>query len=269
MLEDELCGLVRGALRVYSFELAFEICTHLHDVFPSSNSQILLLICESYLLLSQGHSKHIWTLDSSVKIRVDRLIAQVSNMIDTQDARLVIVLINLLKITLFSHTDLIIMGQKHADRISTFDSDISNKINRALLSKSFKNPELDLSQVSIDFERYLVLIDALKRKTIKGSTVEQWVNKGGWIDTGDSYINSFYMLYLKVLIHKDGDNKKIVSLVDEAKKLLELNDALFIQLPPLALIELSNIFIDMDFPLLAVDYLSPMTPKEPWASPLF
>lgn len=269
LLEDELCGLVRGALRVHSFKLALEICTHLHDVFPSSNSQILLLICESYLLLSQGHSKHIWTLDRSVKIRVDRLIVQVSNMIDTQDARLAIVLINLLKITLFSDTDLIIMGQKHADKISTFDSDISDKINRALLSKSFKKSELDFSQISIDFERYLVLIDALKRKTIKGSIVEQWINQGGSIDTGESYVNSFYMLYLKALIHKDGDNKKIVSLVDEANKLLQLNDDLFIQLPPLALIELSDLFIDMDCPLLAVDYLSPMIPKEPWASPLF
>ena len=124
---------------------------------------------------------------------------------------LAIVLINLLKITLFSHTDLIIMGQKHADKISTLDSDISDKINRALLSKLFENSELDFSQISIDFERYLVLIDALKRKTIKGSIVEQWINKGGSIDTGESYVNSFYMLYLKALIHKDGDNKKIVS----------------------------------------------------------
>lgn len=59
------------------------------------------------------------------------------------------------------------MGQKHADKISTLDSDISDKINRALLSKLFENSELDFSQISIDFERYLVLIDALKGKLSK------------------------------------------------------------------------------------------------------
>jgi hypothetical protein len=54
LTEQELTGLVRGALRVENFEFAFEIAKCLHENFCSSNSTAFLLYLETCILCSSN-----------------------------------------------------------------------------------------------------------------------------------------------------------------------------------------------------------------------
>lgn len=268
LLEQELTGLVRGALRVEQFKLAVDISTYLNKYFPSHNSEILLLFSESCLVLSQS-DKHYWLFDKTVKEKIDCLVAKLSTLIISEDVRTVSILINLLSATSFSNYDLIELGRKYVDKIDDINSDCANTIRYMITASSSLITNFELTPAPLNLDGFIRLIDALDNSSIELPIVNNWLESGGRFNTGDDYINSFLMLNLKAILCIHGDKEKISSLSDDAQEFLDLDKNKFITLQPSALTKLCDIFTRLGQPLIAVNYLRLVIPSKPWGSPIF
>lgn len=116
--EQELTGLVRGALRVQDFVFAFELAQNLDKYYSSNNSRILRLYTETCLLITRNQRNHYVSLSKQEKDNVDRLIIQLlADIDDGKDDRYIAVLTNLLKLTYFSDSRLYNLGKLHIDKV--------------------------------------------------------------------------------------------------------------------------------------------------------
>ena len=96
--EQELTGLVRGAIRVEDFRLAFEVAQLLDEHFTSSNSEILLLYTEACLLFTQNPHRYYVSLSKKEKDNVDSIIEKLLTIIAKKDDdRNIATLVNLLR----------------------------------------------------------------------------------------------------------------------------------------------------------------------------
>ncbi|HHG3319150.1 TPA: tetratricopeptide repeat protein [Vibrio parahaemolyticus] len=268
--EQELTGLVRGAIRVEDFVWAFELAQCLNCHFPSSNSATLLLYTEVCLLTTQNQQKHFVSLSKNEKKHIDRLIEQLLDGIaDSSDSRHVATLINLLSLTRFSDTRLYEQGKVHLEKIRKMSPVCAEYIEQFFNDKSSFGTKFELVSDSLDLEQFAQLDFALQNNQIKPNTVSKWVDRGGAVLAGDDYIDSFFDLYLRASVCSS-DNMKAVQLLDEkALHFFELDNDEFRRINPHAMLRLCEKFIDVGLPLNAVKYLEPFLSDEPWVSPIF
>lgn len=129
--EQEVTGLVRGAIRLEDFEFSFELAQQLDNYFPSANSKALLFYTESCLLVTQNQSKHYVSLSKQTKADVDRLVAQLLiEIAEKDDLRYIATLINLLSLTFFLDSRLYDLAKQHVDRIRKMNSTYADFIEQ-------------------------------------------------------------------------------------------------------------------------------------------
>lgn len=268
--EQEVTGLVRGAIRVQDFAFAFELARLLEEYFSSSNSITLLLYTESCLLVTQNQHKHYVSLSKQEKTRVDRLVTQLLiDIAEKDDDRYIATLTNLLNLTFFLDNRLYDLGKLHVDKIRKMNSMCAEFIDQLSTGVKVSETKFELVSESLDLEQFAHLDFALENNQIKAKTVNNWVDNGGEVRTGDDYINSFFDLYLRASVCPV-DNKKEVQLLDDrAQRFLELDSEKFIQINPYAILRLCDKFLELSLPLNSVSYLEPFLSDEAWVSPIF
>lgn len=268
--EQELTGLIRGAIRVEDCVWAFELARSLNKYFPSSNSVTLLLYIEVSLFVTQTQSKHYVSLSKHEKKDVDRLVNQLLDEItNSDDNRHVATLINLFSLTHFSDSRLYEQGKIHLEKIRRMSPEYSEYIEQFSNDRSNLGTKFELVSDLLDLEEFAQLDFALQNDQIKPNIVNKWVDRGGAVLTGDDYINSFFDLYLRASVCSS-DNKKAIQLLDErAQHFFELNTHKFLRVNPHAILRLCEKFIDLGLPLNAVKYLAPFLSDEAWVSPIF
>tara|TARA_Y100000588_G_scaffold159786_1_gene173769 strand:+ start:8631 stop:11906 length:3276 start_codon:yes stop_codon:yes gene_type:complete len=268
--EQELTGLVRGAVRVEDFVWAFELVQRLHEYFPSSNSATLLLYTEACLLATQNQQKYYVSLSKHEKNDVDRLVNQLLiSIANSDDNRHLATLINLLSVTHFSDNRLFEQGKLHLDKIRKMSPVCAEYIEQLSDGGSGAETKFELVSDSLDLEQFARLDFALQNDHIKVNTVNKWVDRGGAVHTGDDYVNSFFDLYLRASVCSSA-NKKAVQLLDErAQRFFELDAERFLRVNPHAMLRLCEKFIELGLPLNAVKYLAPFLSGEAWVSPVF
>ncbi len=268
--EQEVTGLVRGAIRVQDFAFSFELARHLDKYFPSNNSRILLLYTESCLLITRNQHNHYFSLSKQEKSNLDRIIAQLLTDIDGKyDDRHIAILTNLLNLSYFLDSRLYDLGKLHIDKIREMNSMPAEFIEQ--LSTEMKTPKIKFELVSdiLDLEQIVLLDFALESNQIKARDVNTWVDKGGEIHTGDDYINYFFDLYFRALVCSVDDKKEIQLLDERAQDFLVLDSKKFLLMNPYRISKLCEKFIWLNLPLHAVNYLSPFLSNEAWVSPIF
>ncbi|MFC1234820.1 hypothetical protein [Vibrio sp. F74] len=268
--EQELTGLVRGAIRVQNFEFAFELASRLHEYYSSTNSKTLLLYAESCALVTRNQHKHFISLGKQEKEIADRLILQLLVDIEGKsDKRHTATLINLLNLTYYLDRRLYDLGRTHIDEIRKLDYLTADFIGQLSSTVNVSETKFDLVSDSLDLEQFARLDFALENKQIQTKAVTKWVDKGGAVQAGDDYINSFFDLYLRASVCSIDDKKEVQRLDNSAKKFLELDSEKFVRINPFAILRLCDRFIELNLPLYAVEYLNPFLSEEAWVSPIF
>ncbi|MGO3407337.1 GapS6b family protein [Marinomonas sp.] len=266
--EQELTGLVRGALRVNNFEFAFEIAQCLHEYFCSSNSTALLLYVETCSLCSSNQQLHYISFNNKKKSDVDRLINQlISDISDKKDSRHIAALANLLNLTNFSDKRLFDLGTSYLDSIKKITPECSERIE--LLSGGIVSlkGEIDLANSFLNLEKFESLDIALNNNEIKVSDLRRWLEHGGEVRTDNDYMSSFGNLYLNAW-GCSSDNDEIQRLNRKADDFLDLYEEKILQFYPHIIVRLCIKFIDLKLPLQAVKYLEPFLSDEVWVSPV-
>ena len=268
--EQEVAGLVRGAIRVEDFKLAFELAQQLDNYFSSTNSKALLLYTESCLLVTQNQSKHYVSLSKQTKADVDRLIEQLLIEIsEKNDIRYIATLTNLLSVTFFLDSRLYNLAKQHIDKIRNMNSMCAEFIEQLFMRGEVEKSKFELVTDSLDLEQFARLDSALENAQIKAKAVNKWVENGGEIRTGNDYINSFFDLYLRASVCSLNDKKEVQLLDERAKSFLELDSEKFYRMNPYAILRLCEKFLELGLPLNAFNYLEVFLDDEAWLSPIF
>lgn len=268
--EQEITGLIRGAIRIKDIEFAFELTQQLNNYFPSTNSKALLIYIESCLLCTQNKNKHFFSLSKQTIVDIDRLIDQLLiEVAEKDDLRYIATLVNLLTLTFLSDSRLCDLAKLHVDKIRKMNSEYADFIGGLDNVGKVKETKFELVSGSLDSEQCKHLYIALENAQIKAVTVNKWLESGGKISTGDEYINSFFELYLRVLVCPT-NNKKDLQLLDEkAQFFINIDIERFSRLNPYLILRLCEKFLELDLPLHAVNYLQPFLDNEAWPSPIF
>ncbi|CAH7405415.1 TPR_REGION domain-containing protein [Vibrio chagasii] len=268
--EQELTGLVRGAIRVKNFEFAFELARQLDNYFSSANSKALLLYTESCLLVTQNQSKHYVSLSKQAKSDADRLVAQLLiEIAEKDDVRYIATLTNLLSLTFFLDGRLYDVAKQYVDKIRTMNSMHADFIEQLSNGGKVEEAKFELVSDSLDLEQFARLDSALENNQIKAKAVNKWVESGGEIRMGDDYINSFFDLYLRASVCPVNDKKQAQLLDERAQSFLDIDPDKFYRINPHAVLRLCEKFLELDLPLNAVKYLEPFLGDEAWVSPVF
>ncbi|MGI2160962.1 tetratricopeptide repeat protein [Shewanella oncorhynchi] len=268
--EQELTGLVRGAIRVEDFVLAFELAQRLHEYYLTSNSTILLLYAEACLLCTQSQHSHYISLSKQEKRDVDRLVTQLlTSIADKDDSRHIAILIHLLNLTDYLDRRLFDLGKLHIDKIRQMSPECAEYIEHRSEWVSSPTNKFELISDSLNLEQFARLDLALQNEQIKVNAVNTWIDRGGAVRTGDDYVNSLCDLYLRASLCSDNNKKDIQLLDKKAQCFFELDYEKFIQINPRGVLRLCEKFNALGLPLNTVKYLTPFLPDEPWVSPIF
>lgn len=267
--EQELTGLTRGAFRNKDFELAVNIGTFLNASYPSTNAKTLLLYCESCLIVTNNQSQHYLLLDREVINDIDRLINQLISIIQAEDVRHIMTLMNLLNITSFSHRRLIDLGTKYTDGISKVDAGFAQHLLKLTSYAPEQRSRYELPVSILDLENYSSLNAAIQDNRISNFSVKKWLSNGGEIKTGDEYIDSFLELNLKARVCDKEDKSLISEVKIDAEQFLKSYANRLNELYPITVMDLSESFLELDLPLCAVEFLGVLLPQSPWLSPVF
>lgn len=255
LIDQELSGLIRGALRTEEFKLSVEISHFLNNHFPSTNSKALLVFSQSCFIIAQNQSHHYLTLSKQVKDDIDELVIQLPDCFKAGDPRYIPSLINLLNITFFLDHRLIELGRKSVEKIRDIDDKCADTLQAISSVASASTVRFELTSNPLDLEGLMNLHSAIEGGLVQLSYVNSWLDNGGDIQTGDSYINAFAELQLRTTVCSQDDKQAILSLGVKAKEFVELDKARFFRLNPFAIITLCDKFIELDLPLNAVEYL--------------
>ena len=268
--EQEVTGLVRGAIRVGDFELAFELSQLLNKYFSSSNSATLLLYVESLLLYTKSQKKSYISLSKEEKINIDSLVDQLLiNVADKDDRRIIATLVSLLYVTQFSDGRLNDLSKLHIDKIREQSPECAEHIEQLSNRISSLEKKFELASDSLDLEQFKSLDLAIRNDQIKVNDVKKWIDRGGLVLSGDDYINSFLSLYLSALVCSLNDKKEVDLLDKKSQCFLELDAEKFVQLNPYIVLELCEKFMALGLPLNTVKYLEPFLSSEAWVSQIF
>ncbi|EOI7349429.1 GapS6b family protein [Yersinia enterocolitica] len=268
--EQEVTGLVRGAIRVQDFAFAFELSQLLDEYFPSSNSRVLLLYTESCLLVTRNQHNHYFSLSKQEKANADRLIVQLlSDISDKNDNRHIAILTNLLNLTGFIDSRLYNLSKLHIDKIKKISLMSGEFIEQLSTGVKASKIKFELVSDTLNLEQFAYLDFALEHNQIKTRDVNKWVDKGGVVHIGDDYINSFLDLYLKASVCSVDDKRELQFLDERAQSFLERDSKQYIRINPYKILKLCDKFIGLGLSLNAVNYLSPFLSDENWVSPIF
>lgn len=268
--EQEITGIIRGAIRVEDYELSFRLSQLLNKHFESSNSKALLLLTESCILIERNQQIQYISFSKQEKSNVDRLIVNLlADSVNNNTDRQIATLTNLLNVTCFMDSRLFDMGKVYVNEIRKMapaTADLLEQIDTRLV---IPNNNFKLSSNSLDLEQFALLDFALEHDYVKIRDVQKWINQGGVISTGDEYINSFFDLYLTALVCSIDNKNEIQELEVKSQNFFEKDLNRFKQINPAGILKMCERFIQLNLPLSAVTYLSPFISDDAWVSPTF
>jgi hypothetical protein len=267
-LEHEILGLIRGSLRNNNINIAYDLSKHLNANYPSVSSTFFLLHCETILLLNNTKNRHILSFNRHEKNHVDVLIDSLLDNFSSDVSRFTLPLINQLYITGFTNTKLVDLAKKNIIEIKKISSECAEIITKITNKTVSPYSQLTLPQEIKDLETFSTLDELLTIGSFNKTSLADWRYGGGKISTDDSYINSLLELQVSVWLCTSQDKKSIMDLTQQAEEFLSLDINRYKELNPSNLIFLCERFMALNLSLIAVKYLDPILPDEPWLSPL-
>ncbi|MEQ5030404.1 hypothetical protein ABN085_02760 [Morganella morganii] len=267
-LEQEILGLIRGALRNNNINIAYDLSKFLNANYPSISSTFFLLHCETIFFLNNSKNRHILSFNKHEKKHVDILINSLLDNFSSDVSRFILPLINQLYITGFTNTKLVDLAKKNIIEIKKISGECAEIITKITNKAVSPYSQLTLPKEIKDIETFFILDELLTNGSFNKAWLADWRYSGGKISTDDSYINSLLELQVSVWLCTSQDKKSIMDLTQEAEEFLSLDINRYKELNPSNLIFLCERFMDLNLSLIAIKYLDPILPDEPWLSPL-
>ncbi len=267
-LEQEILGLIRGSLRNNNINIAYDLSQYLNENYPSINSTFFLLHCETLTFLNNIKNRHILSFSIYEKKHVDYLINTLLDNFSSDISRFTLPLINQLYITNFTNIKLIELAKKNTINIKKISRECAEIITKITSKTVATNSHLKLPEEIKDLETFSILNELLTNGSFNKKSLADWRHNGGKISTDDSYINSLLELQVSVWLCTSQDKKSIIDLTQQAEEFLSLDMNRYKGLNPSNLMFLCERFMSLNLPLIAVKYIEPILPDEPWLSPL-
>ncbi|NOV29051.1 lipopolysaccharide assembly protein LapB [Methylomonas sp. ZR1] len=290
--ESQLNGLIRGTFRTQQFELSLTTANRLNEIFPSSNSKVLLLFATACGLDVKLANKHFWIISSTLKTEIINLIDEVVFLINESkgtDARLFNIAAPYWYNLRGDHKELNEICWKYIDevekvrpeiavilrRVNTQDisntDDLESKCNKAHSDISYRtkllNNIFDKKEISNDD---FVIVSLFSDP----NSLSRWVSSGGKVVGEDEITTDFDNLKLLLITlpnKKHYDQKdKIEEIILLAKKIIEKYKEKLTFLHPVSLLDITKrLGLHPKLAVIACDLISPiLPPSDLWASPI-
>lgn len=286
LTEPELCGLVRGALRLKFLAEALAIAEHLHSISPSFNSKVLIVVLKANTFDAANNHKHYWSINASSHLELLRLCDDVVNLLNEcngNDFRLCRLSASLLDFVLAGYKPLADACWNYISEIDAQLPEVAVKIRNIYemhpdniddaLYKLVKAKEDPLfrkeviteitKSVNISAEESVLLSSIGDKKSI-----QKWIGSGGSISSTNELERDFSVLELKALACDDNP-KTVDELRSLANKFIDDFRSKLTDLNPPLLLGLADKLVDAGASSQACELLKPHVPtNDIWASPI-
>lgn len=290
--EGQLIGIIRGGLRTQLFEFCLTVANRLNEIFPSFNSKVLLLVATACNLEIQLANKHYWTITSSLKAEIIKLIDEVILLINESkgsDPRLLNMAAAYWHNIGNEHQPLDDICWKYVDEIEKVlpevatilrrlnnpneleTDDLESKCRKAQNDKIYRDQLLNdvFSKQEISNDDFVVLYQFYDPQPLK-----QWIDSGGKIVGVEDVIADFNYLMLLLFAlpdKKHPDQREGLEKIQFfAEKIIEKHKLMLPNLHPISLLEIAErLGNHPKLSVIACDLISPiLPPTDLWASPI-
>jgi tetratricopeptide (TPR) repeat protein len=285
LTEEEVNGLVRGALREQEYKFAFEVANFLQQHWPNKNSNVLALITKVNMFSLSHKGKHYWTYTATSKNALFQLCNEAAlllNDVKAKDKRIVQSADILMHYTVGDSDVLVKACRKHLSAIESIDSDFAKSLNvfyqadigeaktvaqkliKARNNKNYRDglvtEVLTLDSISPDDS---VLLANIADK----QSMQRWINKGGVVVGKNSLEEDFSLLELEILACDDNP-KSIDNVRIRAKKFIDNHKAELNIINPMRLVELVDSLNQVGLATISCELVKSQIPEaDLWPSP--
>jgi hypothetical protein len=284
--EPELCGMVRGALRVKVNPLAISAATKLCQTAPTLNSQVLLARTKLLCLNDELGNHHYWQISASTRDTLFQVADDIVRLVEhcnAEDQRVVNDAAALLEYTGNDYPPLSTLCWQYIEKIERVNAttaakirrlyerrpkevdDILDKIERASHDAGFKQ---DLVSQIVSQQQISADDSTLLAAVASPVQIRAWIEDGGAVSSDDQIEQDFSTLELQAL--------STTERADQLQKLrqatlsftLTHNDDLH-TLNPVRLLALAERLLDIGLADKACDVLQPLViTHDLWLSPI-
>lgn len=269
--EIELYGIIKGALKNGSPELAFRAATLLHEEVGNNESKALLLNTKVGLAYKkQEANQSIIFFDIEEKRLLDELSKQIIELFPKTHQKPVLGLIQLIDIYADTNPELCRLANQNIELIRGLAPDLADFLADVNAETIIKDPQSLLSNTSLSLEEFGEFYRLLKLNRISTSDLDSWRESGGKVVSGDEYLDEFCKCLLLTelanpLTQQAKESiERVVELIgteEYSKKIKQLN--------PVYLNELCQNLLRLEMPLEVIKLLSNSFGNSPWVSPLY
>ncbi len=286
LTEVELCGLVRGALRLEASDYALSIGEHLHSISPNFNSKTLIVLSKAKSFYSVNNQKYYWRITANSRRELLCLCDDVISLLNEcngKDPRVISLSTSLLHFVVGEYRPLAdtcwnyiaeIEAQMpeaaaqirhmYEGRAGNLEG-ISYKIAKAQEDSSFRKEIITEITKSTDISAEdSTLLSHIANK----SSIQKWIDSGGTISSTDQFERDYSVLELRTLACDDNPIT-VEELRVLADKFIDDHRTKLVDLNPLRLVDLAAKLIDTGVSTAACELLKPhVPPSDIWASPV-
>ncbi len=283
--EVELCGLVRGALRLKNSEQALEIAKFLDDLSPTFNSKTFITLSRACLVESKLKSDHYWritaTLRSEILVLCDEVIILL-NECEGKDNRIIGLSASLLNYVFGEYRPLADACWYYISEIEQQLPEIASQIRLLYdrsterlsgivckIAKARKEPLYKKEIIAeITKKQEITVEDSVLLSNVSDAkSIRNWISDGGTISSDNLLEKDFSILELRTLAC-DGKLNSKDSLRILADNLINKYKAEIPNLMPTRLLYLVEKLIDLELFFQACILLKPHVPTTDfWVSP--
>ncbi|WP_156792330.1 GapS6b family protein [Desulfotalea psychrophila] len=290
LTEIELCGLVRGALRLEAPDEALEIAKLLHSILPDLNSKTLILftkICLFNKTISESsEARHYWSITASSRRNLLNLCDEtvcLMNNCKGNDTRVVNIATSLLNHVLGEYQPLADVCWDFISKVEAQSPDIASEIRRIYerkrrttggisgkIAKAQEDPAFKSDTINeITKSTNISAEDSFLLSNIGDQdTIQKWLGSGGAISNTNQLVSDVALLELKTMACKD-TKKAVAELQEAADEFTNKHQADLGSLDPRNALSLAEKLFNLEIFPAACELLKPHIPSSDiWASPI-
>lgn len=272
LTENELEGIVCGALRHNKGELAYGVAEFLNRNFNSYNSKFLLLYSRAVKLNPIISVVHYWLCTSEVRnelLDISNQLIKLFEESESKDYRIFNIATPIIHYLRGDHEDLLSLCRKHIDKVEKIDKLVAQCIDKNIVTSNTDASEIDFNKVFDDESYKKELLESILRKKqisqkevfllsrfTSPEQIKNWLEQNGKFSTEDRIESDFNSFYLKTLsVISNEDLQYIKEIQCDFSSLIKKYSKIINQLNPEYILEIAVRLLDIDLAYHASELL--------------
>jgi len=282
--EIELCGLVRGMLRLMAPADALPMAEMLNNVAPTFNSKTLIVLTKARIIYSGIDGTHYWNITAQTQQEISDLCNDVITLLNEcegRDPRLLQLATSLLYYTLGTHKPLADVCWEYVKEVEKQHPEeaallrqmyelslgqpeaVSGKIIRAKEDHHYRNRTVTelvaITEITVEDSTLLIHIG-------DKNSIRKWHDAGGSVTGSDLLEKELNELELQVIAADYPRINEELQLTVE--QFIAAHQVTIKNINPQRLVKLADRLVEIKMAATACDLLSPLMPvSDPWPSP--